>query len=144
MGLTLEEDGGRSFEILGDGECRWLLEKHSVGRVAVTVGALPFVSPVNYAMINGTICFLAGQGTKLAAAARGTVVAFEIDAIDNGYCHGWSVLAVGEAHEVPEEEATLLQAQQSLTPWAPGKRDHLVRIIPEFFSGRRIGFARSM
>ncbi len=140
MGLSLEQDRARVFEILGEGECRWLLEKQSIGRVAVSLGALPFVSPVNYAMANGTICFLTGQGTKLAAAVRGTVVAFEIDAVEAAYHQGWSVLAVGEAHEVPQPEAGLLRARLPLAPWAPGSRDHLVRIVPEFLSGRRIGF----
>jgi nitroimidazol reductase NimA-like FMN-containing flavoprotein (pyridoxamine 5'-phosphate oxidase superfamily) len=143
MAMVIEDDGGRSFQLLGEGECLWLLEKKSVGRVAVSMGALPFVAPVNYALCEGAIYFLTGEGTKLAAAVRGTVVAFEIDEVSVPNHHGWSVLAVGEAREVDDAEAKTLLARLPLAPWAPGAREHLVRIVPEFLSGRRIGFART-
>jgi nitroimidazol reductase NimA-like FMN-containing flavoprotein (pyridoxamine 5'-phosphate oxidase superfamily) len=138
--VTLDEDQGRSFDILDEGECRRLLEGETIGRVAVSIGALPAVLPVNYVMDGGDVYFLTGQGTKFSAALRGAAVAFEIDRVDVAYHHGWSVLAVGEAHEVPEPEAGRLRAELPLAPWAPGVREHLVRIHPEFLSGRRIGF----
>jgi len=141
MAMVIEQHAGRSFQLLGEGECRWLLEKESVGRVAVSVGALPFVAPVNYAMWHGAIYFLTGEGTKLDAAVRGTVVAFEIDHVNVQYHEGWSVLAVGEAHEVEGLESETLCERLPLAPWAPGPRAHLVRIVPEFLSGRRIGSA---
>ena len=143
MAMILEEDAGREFSLLGEGECRWLLSKKALGRVAVSIGALPAVFPVNYAFDGGDIYFLTGQGTKLAAALRGAAVAFEIDEFEGRYHQGWSVLAIGEAQMVEGDEAASLLERLPLEPWAPGSRDHLVRIRPEFLSGRRIGFSRS-
>jgi len=139
MGLVLDEEGGRAFAILGEGECLWLLEKAWFGRVGVSVEGLPAIFPVNYAMDGGAIYFLTSEGTKFSAALRGATVAFEIDYADVRYHHGWSVLAIGEAHEVEEAEAKELLQRLPLEPWAPGRRDHLVRIRPDFLSGRQIG-----
>jgi len=138
MGLVLDEEGGRAFAILGEGECLWLLEKAWFGRVGVSVEGLPAIFPVNYAMDGGAIYFLTSEGTKLRAALQGTTVAFEIDFADVRYHNGWSVLAIGEAHEVEEAAAKELLQRLPLEPWAPGRRDHLVRIRPDFLSGRRI------
>ncbi len=140
MALATENGDYRSFELLSQGECLWLLETASIGRVGVTIGALPAIFPVNYAMEGGDIYFLSGEGTKLTAALRGVPVAFQIDSADFEYHQGWSVLAVGVAVEVDGEEAVLLRRRLALEPWAPGPRDHLVRIRPELLSGRRIGF----
>jgi uncharacterized protein len=138
MGMRLHEAAGSRFELLGEDECRALLHDASIGRVAVSLGAIPAVFPVNYRMDGGDICFLTAEGTKLEAAVRGTVVAFEVDEVDERNEEGWSVLAVGEAHEVTGEVAGHLVEEMSLHPWAPGTRSHLVRIHPDFLSGRRI------
>lgn len=140
MVLSLQRDERSSLDVLGDGECQWLLEHTSLGRVGVTVGALPAIFPVNYAARGGAIYFRTDKGTKLSAALRGACVAFQIDGFDVRYHHGWSVLAVGMAEEVGEPEASELEAELELEPWAPGPHDHLVRIRPEFLSGRRIGW----
>lgn len=139
MSLVLYEENGSSFELLGEEECRILLETRRVGRVAVSVGAIPAVFPVNYAVVDGAVHFLTAAGTKLAAAVRGSVVAFEVDEIDETDHTGWSVLVVGEAHVVEGAESGPLLGPGGPQPWAPGARHHLVRIGTEFVSGRRIG-----
>ena len=142
MGILLEEEAGSSFEALGEEECFSLLQNGSVGRVAVSVGAIPAVFPVNYHAFHGDIYFFTAEGTKLAAATRRAVVAFEIDHFDAQYHHGWSVLAVGFATEVHETLIRELAVHFPLQPWAPGSRCHLVQIRPDFLSGRRITFGR--
>ena len=125
------------LELLAEEDCFELLAAHHVGRVAVTVSALPAVFPVNYALMDGAIVFRTGEGTKLQAALRNAVVAFEIDEFD-GFGHGgWSVLAVGMADELT---GTALERARELPlrPWADGERDRYVRIVPELLSGRRI------
>ena len=123
--------------ILPEEECFELLARHHVGRVAVTVSALPAVFPVNYAVMDGAIVFRTGEGTKLSVALRNTVVAFEIDEFEPFAHGGWSVLAIGVASEL--EGDALARAQSlPLRPWADGERDHYVRIVPELLSGRRI------
>ena len=102
MGISLEEDANRSFEALDEDECFSFLHAGSLGRVAVSLGEIPAVFPVNYHAFNGDIYFFTAEGTKLAAATRKAMVAFEIDHFDAQYHHGWSVLAVGVAAEVHE------------------------------------------
>ena len=128
--------------ILPEEECFELLGRHHVGRVAVTVGALPAVFPVNYTMLDGAIVFRTGDGTKLRAALNQTVVAFEIDDLDAFAHTGWSVMAIGVASQL-EGDALARAKRLPLRPWADGERDHYVRVVPEMVSGRRIIHAGS-
>jgi len=140
VAISLRQDEHSAFDILGEGECLWLLAHTFIGRVGVGVGALPAIFPVNYTMREGAIYFRTDDGTKLTAAVRGAAVAFQIDSFDKYYHQGWSVLAVGMAEEVPDPEASELSDVLALEAWAPGPHRHLIRIRPEFVSGRRIGF----
>jgi nitroimidazol reductase NimA-like FMN-containing flavoprotein (pyridoxamine 5'-phosphate oxidase superfamily) len=140
MAILLDEAPGRGFEALGDEECFALLQGHSFGRVAISVGAIPAVFSVNYHVLNKAIYFFTAPGTKLDAAIQGLVVSFQIDHFDAAYHHGWSVLAVGRSCEVEEPIIKELAAHFPLEPWAPGERSHLVKIWPDFVSGRRITF----
>lgn len=126
------------LELLSPAQCRDLLARGSVGRVAVTVAALPAIFPVNYGVLFGDVVFLTGDGTKLRAALERTVVAFQIDHIDESISSGWSVLAVGLAEEITDPAQLQAAAQLGLRPFAGGDRTHFVRIRPEFVSGRRI------
>lgn len=126
------------LEILSDEECRALLHQANLGRVAITIGALPAVLPVNYTLLEGDIVFLTGEGVKLRAALDRTVVAFEVDAIDGFRRAGWSVLAVGIAEEITEEDELARARDLDLRPLAGGSRTHFVRVRPDFLSGRRI------
>jgi nitroimidazol reductase NimA-like FMN-containing flavoprotein (pyridoxamine 5'-phosphate oxidase superfamily) len=139
MAMPLDQEMGRSFDLLDEEECLDLLHKGWLGRVVISLGAIPVVFPVNYCMEDGIIYFLTGIGTKLTAALRSTVVAFEVDEVDIRYHHGWSVLAVGTASMV-EDEAVRKIVGNRIQPWAPGERNHLVRIQPELLTGRRISF----
>ena len=135
----LVDDG---LEILTERQCEELLAQAHVGRVAVTIGALPAIFPVNYVLMDGAIVFMTGEGTKLRAALSNTVVAFEIDAVDAFARGGWSVMAVGIASEIGGDD--LERARRlPLRPWAPGDRQHYVRIAPGLISGRRIRHAPS-
>ena len=120
------------LEILDESECLALLASGSLGRVGVTIGALPAILPVNYTMSGSDIVFRTAPGTKLSAALRNTVVAFEVDYADWDRREGWSVLAIGEA-EVVEPD----QVEADVQPFLPGLQ-YLVRIRPEMLSGRRI------
>lgn len=140
MALALDQDMGRSFELLNEEECLALLAQGWLGRVVVSKGDVPAVFPVNFLSQDGAIYFLTGAGTKLSAALRSTVVAFEVDHVDTTYRHGWSVQAIGVA-TVVEDESIRRAIGNRLAPWAPGRRDRLVRIWPASVTGRRIGFA---
>ena len=127
------------LEVIDRSECLTLLRTRSVGRVAVTVAALPAIFPVNFAVMDDDIVFRSSPGSKLTAAAQRAVVAFEVDDVDNLYHSGWSVLVVGPASEITHPDELARAAELPLTPWAPGSKGHYIRIHCELVSGRRVG-----
>jgi nitroimidazol reductase NimA-like FMN-containing flavoprotein (pyridoxamine 5'-phosphate oxidase superfamily) len=131
---ALVEDG---LELLTEAECLTLAAHRPVGRVAVCVGALPAVFPVNHCMVGRDVVFRTAVGTKLDAALSEAVVAFEVDDFDAEGHLGWSVLIVGVASEIEADELARLEPLP-VRAWAHGARTHTVRIRPEFLSGRRI------
>ena len=139
MGAMIEE----GLELLTEAECMLLMATVSVGRIGVTIGALPAIFPVNFAVREGAVYFRTGVGTKLAAAANHSVVAFEVDRVDPLEHSGWSVLAIGTATQVTDPEELASLSGLPLGPWAEGERDHLVRIPVELVSGRRIVHGRA-
>jgi len=121
-------------------ECWRLLATQPVGRVAVIDGNYPLVFPVNYALDGKAIVFWTRPGTKLWAIRRSNVT-FEVDAFDLWRASGWSVMVKGEAQEMTVEYNPNLVARSKAagaTPWAPGARSHVVRIVAESITGRRI------
>lgn len=125
------------LEILDEDQCLGLLATAAVGRVALCQGALPAVLPVNFALYGHKIVFRTGQGTKLDAAVRHSVVAFEVDWFD-ATCHeGWSVMAVGRAEDITDDQ-DLIGGDGQLRSWVGGERDHYVAIDAELLTGRRI------
>ncbi|WP_433136122.1 pyridoxamine 5'-phosphate oxidase family protein [Actinomadura nitritigenes] len=133
--MQLDRSG---LEILGPDECRDLLRHAEVGRIVFTHNALPAIQPVNYVLDGDDVVFRTSRTSRLATAASGAIVAFEIDAFDVGARTGWSVVAIGPARRVsaPGEIAAL--ERLDLRAWAPGQRDQFVRLRPEMLSGRRI------
>lgn len=126
------------IETLTATQCIELISQESIGRVGVTVGALPVILPVRYALVGGSIIFRALLGSKLASATNHTVVAFEVDASDADGISGWSVLVQGMADEVtdPTERDTALAAP--VAAWSvDGRLDRVVRVDPQLLSGRR-------
>ena len=125
--------------VMDEQECMEHLRNASVGRVAVTIGAVPAVFPVNFGVLeDGGIVFRTGTGTKLDAAMRNAVIAFEVDDVDPLYHEGWSVLVVGVADELRDPARIAHALNLPLASWAPGTRDHLVCLHPDMISGRRI------
>ncbi|MWA03419.1 pyridoxamine 5'-phosphate oxidase family protein [Actinomadura sp. LD22] len=133
--MQLDRSG---LEILGPDECRDLLRHAEVGRIVFTHNALPAIQPVNYVLYGEDIVFRTSRTSRLATAATGVIVAFEIDEFDVDARTGWSVVVVGPARRVssPGEAAVLEKIE--LRAWAPGQRDLFVRVRPEMLSGRRI------
>lgn len=127
------------LEVIPEDECLRLLSGATLGRVALSIGALPVVLPVNFVMDDGNVVLRTQKGSKLNAALAGAVVAFEVDEYDAVYHAGWSVLLTGVAGvvTVPEELSRLKHLP--LRPWAPGERDNYVRITRHIITGRRIG-----
>ena len=123
------------LEVLDRDDCLALLAESSVGRIGLSMDALPVVLPVNFALDGERILIRTGSGTKLSAALRNAVVCFEVDDLRPHERSGWSVLVTGTAQELTGEEA--VAAMQALDPWSPAG-DHVIAIPLQLVSGRRV------
>ena len=125
--------------VLERAECFRRLGRVGVGRIAVSIRALPVIFPVNYAVEDGALYFRTAVGTKLAAASHNAVVAFEIDEVDRMSHAGWSVLVVGPARQVGDDRELERLRRLPLQPWVSRQHDTaLVRVDPETVTGREI------
>jgi uncharacterized protein len=129
---------GQDLKQLIRDECLQLMASVPVGRIIYTRQALPAVELVNFAIDDGDIIIRTDYGSKLSAATRGAVVAFEADSLDSDRHVGWSVTAIGQAQEVTEPGEISRLEKLGLTSWAPGEREHFIRISPGILNGRRL------
>lgn len=131
---------GSRFEELEFDECIRRLASHRVGRLAVMVGHYPQVFPLNYELDDDIVVFRTHLGTKLLAA-RHANVSFQVDSIDEVTHSGWSVLIQGMAEDVTDREADITAERSrslGVTPWAPGDKTRVVRVISAHVTGRQI------
>lgn len=133
--------GRRWLDVLSTAECQGYLALSSLGRVAVTVNALPVILPVFYIYRDGAIWFFTEEGTKLAAATISSVVAFEIDFCDQH--GGWSVMVLGTSNEVVDMALVASVREEMSSPAALGPLDFLVCIPAQQISGRSFSFVES-
>jgi uncharacterized protein len=121
-------------------ECLRLLATSPIGRVVFTERALPAVRPVNFILNGDEIVIRTGEGSKLLAAVRHTVVAFEADELDYHTRTGWSVTVIGQSREVIDPaELAMLRALPFMSS-APGPRDHVICVKAELVTGRRLDY----
>ncbi len=127
----------RSLETLSTRESVALLSTIPVGRVVFTVGALPAIVPVAFAVHDGAVVMRTSPRSRLAKAAPGGVLAFEIDDIDAEARTGWSVVVMGVATVVadPEQRAAIDGVVET---FAPGQRDVCIRLPLTVVTGRRV------
>ena len=127
---------GSALTQLPRAECLKLMASVSVGRVIYTRRALPAVELVSFAFDAGDIVLRTDIGGKLAAAARGAVVAFEADWVDLDQQVGWRVTAIGPSRAVTEPDEIGRLKAIGLSSWTPGAPAHFIRISPEILNGR--------
>lgn len=123
---------------MSEADCRQLLGCAEIGRVIVSIEALPAAFPVNYRVVDDAIVFRTGPGTKLTAALNGRVVGFEVDALDPVTRSGWSVLVVGMSTAVTDPAEVAVLDLHGINSWADGVFSHYVRVSLDQLSGRRI------
>lgn len=126
------------LELLTEDEACRLLETVDVGRLGVSIAAIPAIFPVNFVVLDGDIVFRTSEGSKLEAATHKAVVAFEVDEHDPVARTGWSVLVVGRSEIAHDRDLAWRVAEAGLEPYADGWRGNIVRIHPEMVTGRRI------
>jgi len=130
-------NGTPHLESLSREECLRLLRTQSVGRIGITVKALPVVLPINFGLLGESIVFRTSQGTKLDSATNKTVVAFEVDDYEPDGRSGWSVLVVGSASKMPVDEVNDAE-ELAIEAWPlDGRASQFVRIEGSQITGRR-------
>jgi len=133
-----------TLEVLSTTECLDLLRQQPIGRIGISIDALPVIFPVRYAVVGNGIMFRTNAGTKLAAATNKAVVAFEVDSYEEDGQTGWSVVVQGIASEVNDTglHEDFLKAPGGA--WAVGgSAQHVVRIELHNITGRRFAAERT-
>lgn len=128
-------DPPRIFDLSRD-DCRSLLATVPVGRVGISIEALPVVLPVNFAIVEVDIVFRTVYGTKFHAATAGSVLAFEADGYETSGRSGWSVLVQGKAVVVTDPGELARFTDLTIDPWAvDGAADRFVKISTTNITG---------
>lgn len=125
------------MEVLSERDCFALLEQAHFGRLGLSVGALPTILPINFALLNRDPVFRTDAGTKLEAATNGHVLCLEIDHVDTMMHDGWSVVVTGRASVITDEADLAAARRLPLQPWV-GQGSAYVRIRSSMVSGRRL------
>jgi hypothetical protein len=124
------------IESLTHTQCVDRLAQHDVGRVSVSVDAMPVIVPVLYAIDGDDIVFEAPLDVTLAAACDHAVIAFEVDHISHAANGGWSVQALGVANVVRDRDLSRVPDAGSPGPDLTDTEQR-VRLPLERMSGRK-------
>ena len=127
----------RALVEVDEDACFDLLRADTFGRVIFTHRAMPAVVPVNYVVEGRDILLRTDPGSMLGRSIDGSVVAFEVDALDRSTRTGWTVVVVGTARAQVSPDGPGAPAEGPV-PWAPGDRSLLIRIASGHVSGRRL------
>jgi nitroimidazol reductase NimA-like FMN-containing flavoprotein (pyridoxamine 5'-phosphate oxidase superfamily) len=133
--VALDRNG---LEVLTRDECLRLLGEKSVGRLGLTVGALPTVIPVNYRLIGDRVYFRTSTSERIRAATNCAVVAFEVDAIDEERHDGWTVVVTGVTEPIEHRDNLERLEEIGVPQWTPADQPRLVSISTEVMAGRRL------
>jgi len=122
-------------DTLDAAECWRLLEAQTMGRLATSTDQGPRIWPITYRVRGESLIFRSAPGSKVWEIARDDRVAFEVDGIESGL--HWSVILLGRAQVIDDDEPGPRTERDELRPVAPGQKPFLFRIIPDSVSGRR-------
>jgi hypothetical protein len=102
------------------------MQSRTMGRLAITAGALPRIAMVRYYLI-GEDLFIDTGSSEIARSVAGHVVAFESGTSDADQQQAmWSVCAVGvvvRSTEAPDGETILEMHPELLSGWIDGLTD---------------------
>jgi hypothetical protein len=126
------------LEDLSEDEALKLAATVPVGRVAYTRFAMPAIHVVNFVLAGRDPVFRTRKGANFAAAVADTVVAFEVDRVDEALHTGWTVSFIGRAHLVTRPDEIERLTALGVTPWAGSDRNRFIRVITQIIRGRRI------
>ena len=120
---------------LAEVECQDLLASMNVGRLSVTITALPVVVPVTYGYPGGSVVLAMSDGPAYRAAAS-HVVGFEIDDIKLDHVL-WVVVVIGRATEITDDHERAQFESLGLTAPRGSAAVHYLELSPDIISGYR-------
>lgn len=141
----VNDGSGEQLRVLSTEECTSLLHARRLGRLAFATEDQATIFPVNYLFEGTSVVVRTGPGFKLEEAPMRSV-AFEIDDADPDGAWGWSVVVQGPCFDVTDtiDDASARIRELPVRPWAPGSREHWLRIVSRHISGRSFGRAPSV
>lgn len=126
------------MERFGEAEALALAATAPVGRVVYSRYALPAVFVVNFKLDGRDVVFRTRKGAMFGAGVAGSVVAFEVDEIDEQARDGWMVTFLGRVKLVTDPAEQERLGGLGVEPWAPGERNYFIKVVTERVIGRRI------
>lgn len=126
------------WDVLPYRECLVGLGSQRIGRIALSVGALPAVLPVYYVVDDTAVVFRTRAGSVLDRHCRNTVVAFEVDSHDAPRREGWSVMLVGTANVLGGMSEGLERLVSDLDAIGAPEGDVVIRIEAGSLTGRAL------
>ena len=126
-----------AIEYLTEDEALALAATVPVGRVVYSKYAMPAVHLVNFKLDGKDVIFKSRKGAKFGAAVSDTVVAFEVDEIDQATRSGWTVTLTGRSTLVTRPEEIERLEQLEVDPWI-AEREYFIRVKTQVVTGRRI------
>jgi hypothetical protein len=93
--------------------CLAMLDRTRIGRIGVSVGALPAIVPVDFVVVGETVAFPAEDPSAVQGSVDGVVLAFEVDGQSATGALDWTVMVRGISREVD----TLPELAQFQTKW---------------------------
>ncbi len=122
-------------QVLTEEECWNALRSGSLGRLALSVGGIPDIFPVNFVAADRNLFFRTASGTKLLELTVNNRVAFETDGV--GRDEAWSVIVHGTARALETQREIDDAAGLPLRPLIPTVKPVFVEIVPQSVTGRR-------
>ena len=118
-------------------QCLTRLTSTEVGRIGVTMQALPVILPVHFAMVDESVQFGTTRNTRVDAAANGAVIAFQADGYDPAGDAWWSILLQGIAAPVDVSEAVIDADRPTSRSWSGAQGEtQLLRLSSDNMFGR--------
>ena len=133
--VELDRNG---LEVLSRPECLALLGSATIGRVGLSMDALPVVLPVHFVLDHEQVVIGTAAGSKLDAALAGAVVAFQVDSVEEELGVAWSVLVRGSCHVVDDLGDGVGEDLARRRRWFLEHCDRWISISTDLVSGRRM------
>lgn len=122
--------------------CKRLVRTGVVGRVALCAADGPHIVPLNYSVVDDCVVFGTSPYSVLGTFGRNSLLAFEVDHIDEERRHAWSVVVRGRCQWIDDADTIARVAQiqaMGSRPWAAGSRHLYLRLPLTDITGRRLG-----